>query len=120
MKRDMDLCRQILMEVEKWPTTRAAKDVQIDGYTPEQAGYHSWLLSEAGLIKGIDVSGGGSPAHCFWPQCITYKGHDFLELARNDTRWTEAKDRLKSVGGGMTIQMLQGVLTRLLTAQLGI
>ena len=120
MKRDMDLCRRILLEVEQWPTTLEPREVEIDGYSPDQVDYHAWLLGEEGLIEGLDVTGDGDSVHRYLPKCLTYRGHDFLEHARDDTRWKAAKDQLRSVGGAMTIQMLQNVLIRLLTAQLGV
>ena len=54
MKRDMDLCRKILIEIESWPTTLGPRPVEIDGYTDEQIGYNAWLLAQEGLIKGRD------------------------------------------------------------------
>ena len=36
MKRDMDLYRQILREVESWSTTLMPKEVTIEGYTRDQ------------------------------------------------------------------------------------
>ena len=68
MKRDMDLCRKILIEVESWPT-------------------NAWLLAEEDLIQGLDLTGDGDDVHRYAPRCLTYKGHDFLEHARNDARW---------------------------------
>ena len=46
MKRDMELYRQILSEVESWSTTLAPKQVQIEGYAQDQIGYHAWMLAE--------------------------------------------------------------------------
>ena len=118
MKRDMDLCRRILLEVEKWPTTLEPKGVEIEGYSPDEVSYHSWLLGEEGLIEGCDFTTDGSDVQQFAPTCLTYRGHDFLEHARDDTRWKKAKDKLVSVGGGMTTQTLQYVLNQLLAGQL--
>ena len=43
MKRDMDLYRKILREVEASPTTLAAQEVEIGGITQDQIGYHAWM-----------------------------------------------------------------------------
>ena len=43
-----------------------------------------------GLLEGQDVTGLGVSVHQYRPRCLTYKGHDFLEHARNETRWLTA------------------------------
>ena len=119
MKRDMDLCRRILFEVEEWPTTLEPRKVEIDGYTESEVGYNAWLLAQEGLIDGLDLTGDGCSVHVYAPSCLTYKGHDFLEHARNETRWKKAKDKLARLGGAMTTQMMKIVLEDLMKGELG-
>ncbi|MCY4376113.1 MAG: DUF2513 domain-containing protein [Spirochaetaceae bacterium] len=118
MKRDMDLCRRILFEVEQWETTLAPTRVEIDGYTADEIGYNAWLLADEGLIEGHEVTGDGDAVHQYWPSCLTYRGHDFLEYARNDTRWKKATQRIMSLGGAMTTQAVMVVLKSLLTNEM--
>ena len=115
----MDLCRKILIEVESWPTTLAPQNVEIEGYTDEQVGYHAWLLADEGLIEGVELLGDGQSVHSFRPRSLTYIGHDFLEHARDDTRWTRAKDEIVKHRGAMTIQIVKMVLERLIRGDLG-
>lgn len=117
MKRDMDLCREILIEIESWPTTRQPKAVKIDGHAEDKVGYHAWLLREAGLIEGM-VLPISTPVHICWPQCLTYQGHDFLEQARNDTHWERAKNILVNNGGPVTVQAMKTILEALTKAAL--
>ena len=119
MKRDMDLCREILIEVESWPTTLAPQEVEIEGYTREQIGYNAWLLADEELIEGVDSTGQGQSVHSYLPRCLTFRGHDFLEHARNDTLWNKAKDKVASFGGPMTTQTLLMVLKQLITTHIG-
>ncbi len=114
MKRDMDLCRRILFEVEKWPTTLEPRQVEIDRYSEDEVGYHAWLLAQEGLIEALDLTRDGSSVHVYAPRCLTYKGHDFLEHARDESRWNEAKEQILSHGGALTTRVLQTVLERLL------
>ena len=118
MKRNMDLCRKILIEVESWPTTTGPDLVVIEGHSTDAVGYHAWLLADQGLIEGIDVTG-GNPVDLFAPRCLTAKGHDFLEYARDDTIWQKAKDKAMSLGGTMTIQAMLMILKQLITAKIG-
>ena len=53
------------------------------------------------------------------PRCLTYKGHDFLEHARDETRWKKAKETIGRLGGALTTQTLLTVLKQLLTRELG-
>ena len=97
----------------------AVPKLLIEGCSADAVNYHAWLLGEEGLIEGCDMTGDGDAVHCHWPTCLTYKGHDSLEHARNDTRWKATKDRLLSIGGAMTPQMLLMVSKELLRAELG-
>lgn len=51
MKRDMDLVREILLEIEKSYVSTAIRDLQIDGYDKETIAYHCKILHEAGLVS---------------------------------------------------------------------
>ena len=114
----MDLCRKILFEIESWPTTVGPRNVEIEGYTDEELGYNTWLLAEEGLIEGKETTGIGQRVHSYRPRCLTPWGHDFLEHARNETRWKTAKDKLVSTGGPMTIQAMKTILEALTKAGL--
>ena len=114
----MDLCRKILIEVENRSTTTAPDLVVIEGYSTGEVGHHAWLLNNAGLIEGIDVTGAGDSVDLFAPRCLTYQGHDFLEHARNDTRWERAKDILANNGGPFTLQAMKTILEALTKAGL--
>ena len=86
MKRDMELYRKILREVETWPTTCSPKEVEIEGFTQDQIGYHAWMLAEEGLLDGLDMTGADYPVHVYSPRCLTPKGHDFLETVREEDK----------------------------------
>ena len=43
MKRDLDLIRKIVLTVEDLPTGNVPEEIEVDGYTSEQVGYHSYL-----------------------------------------------------------------------------
>ena len=98
MKRDMDLCRKILLEVESWDTTVAPRKVQIDGYTEDQIGHHAWLLADGGLVEGVDATGLGVRTRRFMPRALTYEGHEFLDAARNQDRWEQVKQKAAAAG----------------------
>ena len=85
----------------------------------EEIGYHAHLMMQEGLIKGMDVTHTGSPGPEAVPTGLTWKGHEFLDLARDQDRWNRAKAIIATVGGApisvwikvLTDLMLQGVET---------
>ena len=107
MKRDMDLCRKILLSVEAREGTVGPARVELEGYTEGEIGYHAKLLADQGLLEGQDNT------HHYAPRCLTYKGHDFLEAARDDTRWKKAKAEITEKGLPVTLDVMKGVLLKL-------
>jgi hypothetical protein len=82
MKRDMELIRLSLLEIER---EEPASD--LFGYTEDQKVYHMALCIEAGLVDGVIVpDGNGYPAATSAIR-LTWKGHEFFDVARNDTIW---------------------------------
>ena len=118
MKRDLDLVRSILLAIEndEEATGRSLVNLRIDdGYSQEQVSYHVKLLHEAGLIEAIDFSGG---IYLRWePQSLTWYGHEFLDSARNETLWKEAKKQMKNIGSS-SFQVLLQILLKLAESQI--
>ena len=59
MKRDMDLCRKILLSVEARESTVDIGWVEVESYTDGQVGHHVKLLAEGGLLEALDCTGQG-------------------------------------------------------------
>src|SRR5207237_6844454 len=97
MQRNMDLVRTILMRIEE-SQSGGAEPFEIAGFTPEQVGYHSHIMMEEGLIEGVDVTTGHSKGPEIMPRALTWKGHEFLDLARDQKRWNQAKILIGKVG----------------------
>ena len=114
MKRDMDLCRKILLSVEAREESVGPEEVKIEGYTADQIGYHAKLLADAGLVEGVDVTGLGMSVHHFWPRCLTWKGHEFLDAARDIRRWERAKGIVRDRVGQLSFETLKMVLSQLI------
>ena len=113
MKRDMDLCREILLYVEACEGSVGPKEVKIEGYTTDQIGYHAKLLADAGLLEGKVSTGVGQSVHRFKPRCLTWEGHEFLDAARNVSRWKQAKSTSIEKAGQLSFGALKTALTQL-------
>jgi hypothetical protein len=112
MKRDMDLVREILLALEDGDTPLVPS--QLPDRTPEEVSYHIHLLHEAGLIEGWTSKTLNSPLHAVANR-LTWEGHDFLEAAKNDRVWKKAKKIAAEKGGGLTLEVLKQLLSKLLT-----
>lgn len=102
MKRDVDLCRRILLDVEKRDD---GSGVYVDPISTHDGGYHIAILKDARYLAGIVY-----PTH----ECevrLTNKGHDFLELARDDERWSEAKAKVLAQTGGLSFELIVSLLS---------
>lgn len=112
MQRNMDLVRTILMRIENNSSGRAPADFGIVSYPPEQVGYHAHIMMQEGLIEGHDVTNFDSNGPEAIPSNLTWKGHEFLDLAREQDRWNRAKAIIAKVGSA-PIAVWMKVLTDL-------
>jgi hypothetical protein len=110
MKRDMDLIREILLEVEKLPYTGGFHKVAIEGHSEDEITYHTLLLAEADLIEATVCSVFG--AESYLPVRLTWAGHEFLDAAKNDTIWHQAKEAAGKAGG-LALGVLKPILIQL-------
>lgn len=119
MKRDMELIRKILLAVEGSESAFAPDPLKIEGYTDEQITYHSFLLVNAGLVHGhISIEAGESLlALVEYP---TWAGHEFLDAARDETRWRKVMAKVAEKGESVTIGVLEGLLVAAMKSAVGL
>lgn len=120
MKRDLELIRKILLMVESSPTGYAPDEIIVEGYTAEQIGYHAYLMIQAGLVEGSDVTNMESPGPEWRINNLTWWGHEFAEAARDESRWKKAMGIIKEKGGSITMDVLKDLLTSLMKGAFGI
>jgi hypothetical protein len=120
MKRDFDLIRKMLLTIEERPSGWAPSELKIDGYTDEQVGYHAYLLVDGGYAKGEDASSMVSDSPEGMIQCLTWEGHDFIEAARDETRWRKAMGIVTAKGGSVTLDVLKQLLISIMKGTLNL
>lgn len=91
MRRDLDLVRSILLEMEKSPTGYCFKNPEIEGFTEEEIGYHAHLMGQAGLIDAIQTSTMSDESPQALAHAMTWSGHDFLAAVRKQSTWDSVK-----------------------------
>jgi len=93
MKRDMELIRKILFQIEeKSDGIRTYSIDSIDGYSDEQLETHFGLIKEAGLLHNPKTLNGGQLV----VDRLSNAGYDFLEKIRNDQVWEQTKTEIKT------------------------
>ena len=91
MKRDLDLIRRILMDIQSMPAGEARQEITYAGeYDPATIAEHVALLIESDLIKGEMLNIFGNTDQ-FMITGLTWKGHDFIDAAKNEHIWAKAK-----------------------------
>jgi hypothetical protein len=109
MQRNMDLVRMILLRMEADPSGRAPQDLGIKSYPPDEIGYHAHIMMQEGLIDGFKTESHPEAI----PISLTWKGHEFLDLVRDQERWNKAKAVIAKVGSA-PISVWMKVLSDLL------
>ncbi len=117
MKRDLDLIRRILLNIETEGEDSSRRpgfaNIADDGYDPEAIQYHVQLMHDAGLIVADELVPGQ-----WWPERITWAGHEFLDLARNAALWQATNRDVESKVGSAPFQIVRDLLAGRVNEQL--
>lgn len=111
VKRDMDLLRTILLQIESNPQMDGTiyfgfakpEDMDISGYSEDEFIYHMQLLISQEFING---SGDSLPINV---RGLTWAGHEFLDNIRNDSVWANTKKRVGDLVGSVSISVIAAV-----------
>lgn len=118
MKRDMDLCRQILLQVEASPPNEVLTRLGLSADHPNSVSEHVVLLDDAGFLDATITRTFGGAIYAI--RGLTWEGHEFLDAARDDERWEKAKQHLEEAGTTATLALLKHVLEALARKALGV
>lgn len=105
MKRDMNLVREILLQIENStnPTIRNIRTPK--GNSSDEVYYHLDLLNDAGLIEARFVKSFSGKS--LRSVRLTWNGHEFLEAIRPDRVWKQVMERLKEFGDSAPIEIIK-------------
>jgi hypothetical protein len=121
MRRDMELVRQILRQIEACTTLdRTVSPPQIEGYTAEHIRYHLLLSSEAGLLRLYNVPADSSLSAKVMIERLTWDGHGFLDASGEEGRWRKAMATVQAHAGTVTYDVLMELLKTLMKNTLGL
>lgn len=117
MKRDMELIRKILFEIEKRPPFESAT-IKITGYDMQAIAYHCEMLYEEGYIKEYYATtcDNFDGVLYFGVQDLTWQGQDLIETIRNDTVWKKTMKTIEEKTLAVTIGTVKTIATAFITA----
>lgn len=97
MKRDMDIIRQILLNLEddKYPY---GGRVRLDGVPDKACGHHVALIFDAGLAEGRLMTTDAEGIIGASIDRLTSAGHDCCDGIRQDRIWNKAKEHFLKPG----------------------
>jgi hypothetical protein len=112
MKRDMDVIRAIILNVEgdKYPY---GGRVNLPGVSEETCAYHVALMIDAGLVEGHVIKSISCPYAAAGIERLTSAGHDFCDGIKHDTIWNKAKGLAGSLGLPVVVECVKVEARRL-------
>ena len=116
MKRDMDLVREILLEIEEQYISTVIYDLEIEGYDMATVAYHCKILHEAGLISAYKAQYAGDDIWSFGVGSLTWEGNDYLDKVRDNSTWSKTKNIIKEKGLPLIFDTIKTISSALITA----
>lgn len=115
MKRNWDLIRKILLKLEeKSDTTSWLQSDEIKGFDAKIVAYHYGLLTEAGLIKSLELS--SLEEEDYAALSLTWQGHEFLDKIKNENVWNKVKSTLQSKSLDLSFETIKIVASNLISS----
>lgn len=122
MKRDMDLVREILLNLGDSEFYSDMGFPRVEGYEEDKIRHHVLIMRDAGLLfftEGIKVDGFFGKTEDLELR-LTWEGHEFLEKIRDDKLWKSILDTTKKKTGGLSFDVLKALLIASLTKAVGL
>jgi hypothetical protein len=119
MKRDLDLVRQLMLQIEALP---AAPPVQYRMSEIEDPVLlaHLELLIEAGLVNGRISRSQGTRGDVISVSGLSWQGHEWIEMVRSQSVWNEVKSAVLDGGGVLTFELTKAVAAKIFRARLAL
>ena len=111
MKRDMDLIRLILLEIEK-AEENEVENMNIDGYSKEDVVFNAKLLKQYNMIEKFEEDVLGN----YYIGSLTWGGSDYLDSIRDNSKWKRIKSVIKEKALPFTFDIVKSVATTIIAA----
>lgn len=95
MKRDMSLIRSLLLKIEDIYEEDLIENMKLEGYSDNEVIYHLEMMFSSNLIQEFEKNKYISGEVDYRVGGISWNGHDYLELIRNDEIWKKTMIEVK-------------------------
>lgn len=118
MKRDWDLIRQVLEEVEAVPPEGRNRFQFAEPTADRIKIEHALLLVDRGYIEGTPVRPSADAPQLLRP-ALTWEGHELLDTIRSKALWERIKTTAREKGIELTFDAIKALAPLALKALLG-
>jgi len=110
MKRDMNLIRELLLQLEESKAEVYVSNLEVAGYSDEEIAYNAYMMIDGGLAEGkqskeTNQMGDSRPVAVTLTN-LTWEGHEFFDSIKNDTVWNNTLNYLKEKGGNIPFTLI--------------
>ena len=119
MKRDLDLVRQLMLQIESLPPIPPVQYRAGEVEDPVLL-KHLEMLIASGLVAGKISQSHGTRGDVISITGLTWEGHEWVEMVRSQALWNEIKSRLLERAGVMTYELTKLVARQILSTRLGL
>jgi len=140
MKRDIELIRTLLLAIEQGDdgsgegvdlTALLAdsdsqgfdKDLLFERVTADDDNTvygHLLLLDEAGFVEGMESGSLNASYRNYEPRRLTWAGQDFLDSIRDEKVWTKTLQKLATVSGSASFEVVKALAISFMQKELGL
>lgn len=119
MKRDMELVRQIMLNIEALP---AGQPVQFRMAEVEDRVLlaHLEMMIAGGLVNGKITQPHGSRGAVIIISDLTWEGHEWISTVRDQDVWERTRATLQEKSGAFSFELAKAVAAHLVRLQLGL
>lgn len=111
MKLDLELCREILLLVEREGDVDGLKRFpQINGREDDEVFYQIKKMNEAGFVTYKIFGKGPTSEYDYFKVDICYSGHEFLNQMLSDNVWAKTKELAKKGGLSLTFETIKAII----------
>lgn len=120
MKRDLDLFRRILLDIEALPPGKSIDNLKYPEYEKEIVHEHIRLLKEASFIDAnLYERGTPKTVRKYHINRLLNQGYDFLEGSSNKTAWAMTKEHFIKPGVSFSLELVAEYLKLKIKETLG-
>ena len=115
MKRDMDLVRQILLDLSETDESLEASVFVTKKWDENLVGYNMVIMAEAGLINITRSGTLGNPYYYVCADSLTWEGNEFLSAVKNEGVWSKVKKKVAKTASDAPLEVFKTLAIKTLT-----